>query len=241
MSVYPILLHTVACGWYAFFWNEFLSISKEDTEEWHPRYQDIHELGCRYLTNWNLFMQTLYFSGCLLHDLMKIFKGPNWLKLGTKFQILLSGSFSSLILPTGIFVSVTFWTMYGIDREIVYPKLIDDVIPYWQNHGMHTVILPFVFAEVMTTKHRFLPVKVLATILISFELLYGIVFLETYVEKGRWVYPLFGMLSLPVSIAVMIFLLFLLTVCLFVGIFIQNQLWGEEEKKGYKKPVKKSK
>jgi hypothetical protein len=48
------------------------------------------------------FFQTLFFAGCLFHDVMKILNGPNWLKLGSTFQTLLSLAFSSIILPTGI-------------------------------------------------------------------------------------------------------------------------------------------
>lgn len=53
MSVYPILLHAVACLWYVFFWNQFLSV-RHNEEDWDPRYRDIHEMGTRFLTNWNL-------------------------------------------------------------------------------------------------------------------------------------------------------------------------------------------
>lgn len=55
MSVYPILLHTGACLWYVFFWNNFLSNGSNQKEsDWDPRYRDIHEMGSRFLTNWNL-------------------------------------------------------------------------------------------------------------------------------------------------------------------------------------------
>ncbi|XP_050534851.1 androgen-dependent TFPI-regulating protein-like [Daktulosphaira vitifoliae] len=231
LAIYPLLLHVVACGWYYFFWDQFLKAGNGNSKNWNPKYRDVNEMGYRFLTNWNLFMQTLYFIGCLLHDIMKILNGPNWLKIGSKIQMLISGSFAALILPTSIFVSTSFWILYGIDREIVYPKVIDDVLPYWQNHGMHTVILLLGICELFTTKHLFFSTKILLSVLGAFELTYAIVFLETYVEKGRWVYPLFGMFSLPISIAIMITLLFSYTMCLFVGIFIQNQYWEKEEKK----------
>lgn len=53
MSVYPILLHVVACLWYVFFWNKFLSV-RGNEDDWDPRYRDIDEMGTRFLTNWNL-------------------------------------------------------------------------------------------------------------------------------------------------------------------------------------------
>jgi len=55
MSVYPILLHAGACLWYVFFWNNFLANGSGQKEsDWDPRYRDIHEMGSRFLTNWNL-------------------------------------------------------------------------------------------------------------------------------------------------------------------------------------------
>jgi hypothetical protein len=54
MSAYPMLLHTVACLWYVFFWSNFLSNSQTNEEDWDPKYRDINEMGYRFLTNWNL-------------------------------------------------------------------------------------------------------------------------------------------------------------------------------------------
>lgn len=34
------------------------------------------------------------------------------------------------------FVVFTFWSLYLYDRELVYPKLLDNFIPQWLNHGM---------------------------------------------------------------------------------------------------------
>ncbi|XP_050426335.1 androgen-dependent TFPI-regulating protein-like [Adelges cooleyi] len=240
MSVYPILLHTVACGWYVILWNQIYLLPTKDKEEWHPVYQHFNEYRLRFFTNWNLIMQTLYFSGCLLHDIMKILNGPNWLNFGTKFQNLLSDSFASLILPSGIIVSMTFWIFYGIDRELIYPKVLDNYIPVWQNHGMHTVVLLLVFAEAMTTKHRFMPVKVRATIFLSFIAFYSTFLVVTYVEKGRWLYPLIEKFSLPVAIAVIICFQFVIAGCFFAGIFIQDQVWGGEEKRENRKTVERS-
>uniref|UniRef100_A0A8C7WWR0 Androgen-induced gene 1 protein n=1 Tax=Oryzias sinensis TaxID=183150 RepID=A0A8C7WWR0_9TELE len=41
-----------------------------------------------------------------------------------------------LAFPVGAFVVFTFWTLYLYDRELVYPKLLDNFIPQWLNHGM---------------------------------------------------------------------------------------------------------
>lgn len=55
MSAYPILLHVTACLWYIFFWSNFLNNASDKKEsDWDPKYRDVEEMGCRFLTNWNL-------------------------------------------------------------------------------------------------------------------------------------------------------------------------------------------
>lgn len=34
------------------------------------------------------------------------------------------------------FVCISFWTLYTYNRELVYPKSLDGVIPLWLNHAM---------------------------------------------------------------------------------------------------------
>jgi len=34
------------------------------------------------------------------------------------------------------FVAISFWTLYTYNRELVYPKSLDGVIPLWLNHAM---------------------------------------------------------------------------------------------------------
>lgn len=34
------------------------------------------------------------------------------------------------------FVAVTFWSIYVYDRELVYPKELDNINPTWLNHSM---------------------------------------------------------------------------------------------------------
>lgn len=34
------------------------------------------------------------------------------------------------------FVVTMFWSLYLYDRDLVYPRLLDNFIPQWLNHGM---------------------------------------------------------------------------------------------------------
>ncbi|XP_040139345.1 androgen-induced gene 1 protein isoform X9 [Ictidomys tridecemlineatus] len=54
-----------------------------------------------------------------------------------------------------LFVVSVFWTIYACDREMIYPKLLDNFIPGWLNHGMHTTVLPFILIEMRTSHHQY--------------------------------------------------------------------------------------
>ena len=48
---------------------------------------------------------------------------------------------SSIGFPVCLIVVSTFWIIYAVDRELVYPKHLDDITPYWTNHVFHTMVL----------------------------------------------------------------------------------------------------
>lgn len=37
------------------------------------------------------------------------------------------------------FVFSSFWSIYSYDRELVFPKALDDIIPTWLNHALVSV------------------------------------------------------------------------------------------------------
>lgn len=39
------------------------------------------------------------------------------------------------------FVVTMFWSLYLYDRDMVYPRLLDNFIPQWLNHGMVSITL----------------------------------------------------------------------------------------------------
>ncbi|XP_041114379.1 androgen-dependent TFPI-regulating protein-like, partial [Polyodon spathula] len=60
-------------------------------------------------------------------------------------------------IPSGILCGpvLSFWLLYAHDRELVYPKPLDDIIPQWLNHAMHTGILPLLLVELYIIPHHF--------------------------------------------------------------------------------------
>lgn len=53
----------------------------------------------------------------------------------------------SIIFPCATFVSFTFWSLYNIDADLVFPKQLQLLLPAWYNHCIHTNILIMPFLE----------------------------------------------------------------------------------------------
>ena len=79
--------------------------------------------------------------------------------------------FSSLLLSK--FVSVLFWALYFIDRELVFPTVLDPIIPPWINHIMHTLPLVTVLSEQYLVDHKYPSALKGLSILVTFIIAYG--------------------------------------------------------------------
>lgn len=99
-----------------------------------------------------------------------------------------------------MFVGLTFWSLYGIDRELVLPKVLDKYFPPVLNHVMHTNIMIFIVIEMLTSCRKY-PVRSTGTlILIIFMSLYLIWIHVIHACINIWVYPVLDELNLPLRI-----------------------------------------
>ena len=53
------------------------------------------------------------------------------------------------------FVSSMFWGLYMIDRELVFPRAMDVIMPSWTNHSTHTIIIVALVVEMRIARHRY--------------------------------------------------------------------------------------
>ncbi|XP_015220221.1 androgen dependent TFPI regulating protein 1 isoform X2 [Lepisosteus oculatus] len=178
------LIHFCIFGWYIFtLWhNCSLEISKR-----HP---GARSYGGRwkYLTFINLVMQTVFFGLCFVIDVVRA---------GTSSFVtrLRDTVFTVLVFPVGTFVFLSFWLIYAYDRELVYPKYLDDIIPAWLNHAMHTVILPLLLVQLYLQPHRYPSKKKGIFGLAFFSAIYLAWLLWVHHASGIWVYPILAQLS----------------------------------------------
>ncbi|KAB7505025.1 Androgen-dependent TFPI-regulating protein [Armadillidium nasatum] len=131
--------------------------------------------------------------------------------------------FATLVFSVGVFVSVMFWSLWAINRELIFPKIFDRFFPSWLNHNIHTVPLLGVLMESWITFHNF-PTRRQGYITIAFAI--GISFLAF--KTGVWVYPILQKLSLIGRAAFMVGMAFLTILFYVLGEYISCLFWGEE-------------
>ncbi|XP_026857546.1 androgen dependent TFPI regulating protein 1 isoform X5 [Electrophorus electricus] len=128
-----LLVHITVFAWYVFILYSNCSL---DISGRHP---GARTYGGRwkYLTFINLVMQTGFFAVCVITDVAHLVV-PSRSTRGTVLFLVSArdGLFTVLAAPVGTFVCASFWSLYAYDRELVYPKLIDHIIPVWLNHAL---------------------------------------------------------------------------------------------------------
>ncbi|KAM6367797.1 androgen-induced gene 1 protein isoform 3-T3 [Alca torda] len=94
----------------------------------------------KFLTFIDLVIQAVFFGICVLTDLSSLLtKGNDSQEQERQLKKLIAlrdWVMAVLAFPVGVFVVTMFWSIYIYDRELVYPKLLDNFIPAWLNHGM---------------------------------------------------------------------------------------------------------
>ncbi len=112
-----------------------------------------------------------------------------------------------------------FWGLYFIEPELVWPKMVEELVPNWQNHVMHTLPIVSVMFECFNRKYEYeksffkgmLPTAILGT---SYVIWYANIFISVkYQTKlnriikflnrtfiiayrgGFWVYPVMEVLN----------------------------------------------
>lgn len=53
------------------------------------------------------------------------------------------------------FVSLSFWGIWAVDRELIFPKALDSFFPSWLNHVLHTAVLVFAVIEMVLVPKTF--------------------------------------------------------------------------------------
>ncbi|XP_030383643.1 androgen-induced gene 1 protein isoform X3 [Scaptodrosophila lebanonensis] len=182
----------------------------------------------KFLTFLCAIIQALYYVVSLVND----FVGTNELapKNAPTIRKFKDYLMATLAFPVALNVGVTFWTLYAIDRELVFPKVLDPVFPSWLNHVLHTNIMVFIVLELFTS-YRAYPKRSkgltgLAIFMVSY--LIWIHIIKHY--SGVWVYPVLEVLQLPQRIVFFVAVLGFTFALYLLGEFLNNIVWAKEVK-----------
>ncbi|XP_046969681.1 androgen-induced gene 1 protein-like [Vanessa cardui] len=193
----------------------------------------------KYLTYLNAMLQTLYFTVALLNDIVGSNEStPSNKPLIRRFKDLL---FSALAFPLSMFVGITFWGIYAVDRELILPKMMDEFFPTWLNHVMHSNIVIFTIIELATSFRMYPRRKVGLSVLTTFMLCYVVWIHVIYFKTGSWVYPILYVLNWPVRIFFYLFSLGLVFGLYTLGETLNRSIWSKEVESTVKSGKKKAK
>ena len=142
----------------------------------------------KYLTHINQWLQLLFFSLQLVADLSPC----RWKK---NIQRASSFIFTTLVFPTAAEIAIVFWIIYTIDRNLIFPELFDEFLPWYMNHFWHTTIILWVMCEVYLVNHKFPGALVAGITMLTFNSIYIVWLFYIYAVTGHWVYPFLGYLS----------------------------------------------
>lgn len=169
----------------------------------------------KYMTFLGGLLHLSYYTLALAYDLLRI----------RSLRSLRDYVMASLVVPLALTVGVTFWTLYGIDRETIYPAILDLIYPNWLNHAMHTYVVVYALVELGVTGHRYPDRRRgfagLGVFMAGYIMWVHFVWLKT----GIWVYPLLGALVWPLRILLFATIVGLGFVYYLIGERVNSVLW----------------
>nr|XP_021189114.2 androgen-induced gene 1 protein [Helicoverpa armigera] len=193
----------------------------------------------KYLTYLDAMIQTTYFTLALINDIV----GTNEPSPSQKPLIrrVKDTVFSSLAFPLALFVGVSFWGIYAVDRELILPRSMDEFFPTWLNHVMHSNIVVFILIELLTSFRMYPKRKVGLSILSFFMICYLVWVHVIYYNTGFWVYPILHVLNWPLRIGFYLFCLAFASCGYILGERVNRAVWSSEVEKTVRSGKKKAK
>ena len=178
-----------------------------------------------FLTYWNVLLQILYFSVCLCNEVFGSEVQPKDKESPSALQKIRDFLFSTLAFPVGIFVTISFWLIYGVDRNLIWPMFFDKFYPLFVNHMLHTTCTISQLIEMVTVYHAYPSTTKGVMTTIGFYLTYVAWILFLAFNNNVWIYPVLQILS-PVGRTFFIAAFGVLGGTLFLfGRFINQRVW----------------
>lgn len=203
------LFNTVAHGTTVFYYAHVLRhIAEIRVTGNDPTQLSFLDFRPKFFTIWGLVSQALLFLLCLLHDVTRVLPPSNPVRRVAR-------SVRDLVLvavagPMAVTVSFLFWSMFWLDRKLVMPAELDELVPPWLNHAMHSFVLVLVVVQLLAESHRAPPLGAAMAVSTTFCLAYTYTLFNEYATTGRWIYPVLELLNWPGRVLMVLFTLVLM-------------------------------
>lgn len=176
----------------------------------------------KFLTYNNVGLQIIFFGLSTSSALFGVMNND----MGIKMRGITNFLYTSLAFPIGMLCSIVFWSLYLIDRKLVFPVILDSIMPVWLNHALHTLPIVSLLIEAYVTKHRYTTFMKGALFNAVFLCLYISWTLYIAYHTDNWVYPILKMLA-PIYRAMFIATNCLLSVFMYrLGEFLNSIFWS---------------
>jgi hypothetical protein len=117
----------------------------------------------KFLTYVNVCIQIAFFSLSALDAFKSLFSAINQSNTITGVRSLTNFLYTSVAFPIGVLVSISFWSLYFIDRSLVFPTVLDSIVPSWLNHVLHTLPVASLLVESYISQHKYIPGRIVWT------------------------------------------------------------------------------
>ncbi|XP_048354151.1 androgen-induced gene 1 protein-like isoform X1 [Sphaerodactylus townsendi] len=218
-------LHVLCCLWAIFAIVGYLGLPQSARREKETTYGG----HWKHLTFLNQVLQAMLFVLCVVIDFVHLCS-PYHETLSALLVPVRDFIFSVFVFPVGLFVAVVFWGLYAYDRELVYPRELDEVNPIWLNHSMHTTILPLLFIELVICPHKYVHNANGILGLSVFTVTYLCWISWVHYMSGIWAYPVLEVLSMPGKLVFFSIAYGIVITFYFLGFLLTKRLWARRRR-----------
>ncbi|KAI5712679.1 hypothetical protein M8J76_000765 [Diaphorina citri] len=180
----------------------------------------------KYLTFINEIVQSLYFIVCVVCDIVSLMPTSSPMSILNSTR---NYFFTSIGFPIGSFVTITFWGLFLVNRDLVMPADFDQYFPKWLNHLVHTMVIVFPLIEMATSYRKYWPAQTGLIGLLVFQVVYLIWIHIVYYKSDLWVYPILEKLGLIARYAFLGSSVLFTIVLYFLGQYLNNAIWSSQE------------
>lgn len=121
-----------------------------------------------------------------------------------------------------------FWSLYLVDRSLVFPTVMDSFYPWWLNHVLHTNVFVLIVVEMFLSHHQY-PSNRLHGLagLGAFIGYYFAILLSVKYFADAWVYPILDVLDFHQRFGLFTISGLNLVCFYFLGEKVNNLIWRQ--------------